>query len=103
MVTSKKIKNEIQVIQNKCLKTIMNLPLCTSTKLIHQTLKIDKINNRLGLLTCNYITKAKENNKAIIQIVNDHTIKPINYKRLKRSILDRINMQTLTPIPTTLN
>ena len=102
MVASRKIKNEIQVIQNKCLKTLLNAPLQTNTKLLHDTLKINFIEQRLANLTCNYIYKAKRSNPTVTEIIDYHNIKPINEKRSTRSILDRINMQTLQPIFTTV-
>ena len=102
MVASRKIKNEIQVIQNKCLKTLLNAPLQTNTKLLHDTLKINFVEQRLANLTCNYIYKAKRSNPTVTEIIDYHNIKPINEKRSTRSILDRINMQTLQPIFTTV-
>jgi transposase-like protein len=98
MITSKKIRKEFQIIQNKCLKTILKVPLCTSTTLIHQTLKIDTIDQRIGNLTCNYLMKAKSNNNTIKEILDQHTRKPINFRKSKRSILDKIIFATLTPL-----
>ncbi len=42
MVTTNKIKKELQSIQNKCLKIILHLPNHTSSKFVHQTLKCEK-------------------------------------------------------------
>ena len=101
MVASRKIKNELQIIQNKCLKTILRAPLQTSTKLVHDYFKIQNIETRIANLTCNFIEKSKISNSTVNEIVNIHNIKPVNTKRALRSILDRINTQTLQPIFTT--
>jgi exonuclease III len=97
MVTPNKIKNQLQVIQNKCLKTITNLHMRTSSRLIHQTLGIQKLDLRIANLCCNYIAKAKNNNKTVKYIIDSHEDKPINRSKSKRSILDRLNMTTVTP------
>jgi hypothetical protein len=101
MVASRKIKNELQIIQNKCLKTILKAPLQTSTKLIHEFFKIQNIETRLAHLSCSFIEKSKRSNSTVNQIIEIHNIKPTNTKRALRSILDRIHIQTLQPIFTT--
>ena len=92
LVTSNKIKNDLQIIQNKCLKTIMRLPLTTSTELIHTTLKISPIEKRLSLLACNYINKAKGANQTIDQIIQCHKSKNHTFTKKHSSILDRLSL-----------
>ena len=92
-----KIKNEIQTIQNKCLKIILKQPTHTSSKMIHQTLKCEKLDKRFSILTCNFLTNARINNPSFKQIFEDHLSKDVNCTKSKRSILDRINSITLTP------
>ena len=97
MVTTNKIKKEIQSIQNKCLKIILNLPMQASSKLIHKALNCTKLDKRLASLSCNFLVNAKNNNSSIKKIVEDHTLKSLRYQKSKRSVLDRINTITLTP------
>ncbi len=97
LVTTNKIKKEIQSIQNKCLKIILNLPSHTSSKLTHQTMKCEKLDKRFSILTCNFLTNARENNPSFKQIFEDHINKDVIFTKSKRSILDRINTITLTP------
>ena len=97
LVTTNKIKKEIQSIQNKCLKIILNQPIQTSSKLTHTTLKCVKLDKRFSTLTCNFLTKAKTNNPSILAIFENHNMKRAKYSKSKRSILDRINTITLTP------
>ncbi len=97
MVTINKIKKELQIIQNKCLKIILNLPNHTSSKFAHQTLKCEKLDKRLASLSCNFLNKSKQHNptiKPIIDLFNQCTIR---VPKSKRSILARINSLTLTP------
>ncbi len=97
LVTSNKIKNELQTIQNKCFKIILNLPIQTSSKLTHQTFKCEKLDKRISILTCNFLVKAKLNNNTFNQIFEAHYNKNIRCIKSKRSVLDRINTLTLTP------
>jgi hypothetical protein len=100
-ITTKKIKKELQTIQNTCLKIITGQPRRTSTLLVHKTLKIEKIDKRLAMMSCNYLAKSKQYNDTVSNILNEHANKIIIPKRLKRSILDRINLTTLMPILST--
>jgi hypothetical protein len=68
LVTTNKIKKEIQSIQNKCLKIILNVPTQTSSKYVYNTLKCEKLDKRLSILTYNFLNKAKMNNKFILKI-----------------------------------
>jgi exonuclease III len=97
LVTSNKIKNELQTIQNKCFKIILNLPIQTSSKLTHQTFKCEKLDKRISILTCNFLVKAKSNNTTFNPIFEAHYSKNIRCTKSKRSVLDRINTITLTP------
>jgi hypothetical protein len=86
-----------QSIQNKCLKIILNQPSHTSSKMIHQTLKCEKLEKRFSILTCNFLTNARIHNPSFNDIFDDHLNKDVNCTKSKRSILDRINTLTLTP------
>ncbi len=77
LVTTNKIKNEIQSIQNKCLKIILNLPVQTSSKMIHQALKCEKLDKRFSSLTCNFLTNARINNPSFKKIFEEHLYKEI--------------------------
>ncbi len=66
MVTTNKIKKELQSIQNKCFKIILNLPTHSSSKFAHQTLKCEKLDKRLATLTCNFLNKSKQYNPMIL-------------------------------------
>jgi hypothetical protein len=99
MITTKITRKELQIIQNTCLKIITRQPRRTQTKLIHTTLKVEKLDKRLSTMTCNYLAKAKLQNDSIKEIVEAH--KHSNYKGIKRSILDKINLATLTPLLST--
>jgi hypothetical protein len=100
-VTSKKIKSELQTLQNKCLKIILELPQTTSTELIHSHLRISSIYKRITNLTCDYLAKSKQNNQTIRTIIENHNNIPRPRSKKHRSILDRFNVNTLTPILTT--
>jgi hypothetical protein len=97
LVTTNKIKKEIQSIQNKCLKIIMNVSTQTSSKYVHNTLKCEKLDKRLSILTCNFLIKAKINNPTIKIVFELHEKNNARVTRSKRSILQRINAITLTP------
>jgi hypothetical protein len=97
LVTTNKMKKELQSIQNKCLKIILNQPIQTSSKLIHKTLKCEKLDKRFSNLTCSFLAKAKANNPSILSVFQNHEKKRAKYSKSKRSILDRINTITLTP------
>jgi hypothetical protein len=97
MVTSNKIKNELQTIQNKCFKILLNLPNQTSSRLTHQTFKCEKLDKRISILACNFLVKARANNQTFIPIFETHFNKNISCSKSKRSVLDRINTLTLTP------
>ena len=97
LVTTNKMKKELQSIQNKCFKIILNQPIQTSSKLIHTTLKCVKLDKRFSTLTCNFLAKAKLNNPSILSVFENHNKKKAKYSQSKRSILDRINTITLTP------
>jgi hypothetical protein len=97
MVTTNKIKKELQSIQNKCLKIILNLPNHTSSKFAHQTLKCEKLDKRLSALTCNFLNKSKQHNPTIQPIIDLFNQSTIRVPKSKRSILARINSLTLTP------
>lgn len=103
LVTNRATKKEIQLIQNKCLKIILNLPTRTSTDLIHNTLKIEKIHIRIANMVSNYLTSASIYNETIEEFINVHRSKNIPVKKSKRSILDRMYIETLKPIISTYN
>jgi hypothetical protein len=86
MNKKKKIKKELQSIQNKCLKIILNLPNHTSSKFVHQTLKFEKLDKRLATLTCNFLIKAKQNNPTIQPIIDLFNRSMIRVPKSKRSI-----------------
>ena len=98
LVTNRATKKEIQLIQNKCLKIILNLPTRTSTDLIHNTLKIEKIHIRIANMVSNYLTSASIYNETIEEFINVHRSKNIPVKKSKRSILDRMYIETLKQI-----
>ena len=96
--TNNVIKKEIQITQNKCLRTILHLPMRTPIALLHNTLKIDSINIRIPKLVENYLFKAKHNNEIIQEIINEHNTHQLNgVTRSKRSILDSFNPVTFIP------
>jgi hypothetical protein len=97
MVTTNKIKKELQSIQNKCLKIILNLPNHTSSKFAHQTLKCEKLDKRLSALTCDFLNKSKQHNPTLQPIIDLFNQSTIRVPKSKRSILARINSLTLTP------
>ncbi len=78
LVTTNKIKNEIQSIQNKCLKIILNQLSHTSSKMIHQTLKCEKLDKRFSILTHNFLTNARIHNPSFNDIFDDHLNKDVN-------------------------
>ncbi len=55
LVSNKKTKNQLQIIQNKCLKSILTR---TNTNLTHSVLKMDRVDKRLKDLSKNYINNA---------------------------------------------
>jgi len=61
LVTSKKIRNSLQIIQNKSLKSICKLHYRTSTKLTHTIANIDQLNLRIKNMVIKYISTAKIN------------------------------------------
>jgi hypothetical protein len=91
------MKKELQSIQNKCLKIILNQSIQTSSKLIHSTLKCVKLDKRFSTLASYFLVKAKENNPSILTVFENHNKKRANYSKSRHSILDRINTITLTP------
>jgi hypothetical protein len=97
MVTTNKMKKELQSIQKQCLKVILNQPIQTSSRFVHKTLKCEKLEKKFSLLTCNFLIKAKENNPSIISVFVNHNRKIARFSKSNRSILDRINTITLTP------
>ena len=85
------------------IKIINNFPTQTNTNMLHEYMKIAKIKDRLAHMTCIYINKAKINNTSVKDIIDNHVIVPSYKKRKSKvSILDKINLTTLTPIPSTL-
>ncbi len=97
LVSTNKVKKELQSLQNKCLKIILNVPIQTSSKVIHQTLKCEKLDKRLAQLTCNFLAKAKINNSTIKPVFDLHNENQAVVTKSKRSILQRINTLTLIP------
>lgn len=67
--TTMKNRNELQILQNKCLKIILGLPTRTSTSFIHSTLKLDMLETRINKLCSNYLTKAKLSNESIKETI----------------------------------
>ena len=55
LVSNKETKNQLQIIQNKCLKSILTR---TNTNLTHSVLKMDRVDKRLKDLSKNYINNA---------------------------------------------
>jgi hypothetical protein len=97
MATPNKIKKKLQSIQNKYLKIRLDFPNHTSSKFVHQTLKFEKLDKRLAILTRNFLNKAKQNNPSIQPIIDLFNRSTIRVPKWKRSILARIDSLTLTP------
>jgi hypothetical protein len=97
MVTTSNIKKDLQLIQNKCLKIILNQPRTTSTTLIHDTLKVQKLESRLYCMTSNFLKKAMIDNTSIANIGQIHDAKNNTIKKSKQSILDQIDLDEYIP------
>ncbi len=102
MIATKKNMNQLQLIQNKCLKTLAKLPFRLITNLVHEFRKIERLEVRIPILVSNYLANAQRTNKSIQTILGEHKYKNNHIKKSKRSILDRININTMEPIPTTI-
>ena len=74
LITNPKTRKELQVIQNRCLKIILNLPIRTNTLLIHNYLHIDLLDKRVKSLVSNYLIKAAFHNKTIKEINNSYRV-----------------------------
>ncbi|CAF0948508.1 unnamed protein product [Brachionus calyciflorus] len=72
IVTTEKIKSKLQVIQNKCLKIILGVPLRTSTTLIHDHFHIQMIDTRLKSLAKNYLGKSIAWNPTIRNLIESN-------------------------------
>ena len=59
--TNQKTRADLQVIQNKCLKSILNLPYQTSKNFTHTVLMVDKLDDRISKLCIKHIKNATEN------------------------------------------
>ena len=55
MHPNSKTKTDLQVIQNKCLRCILNLPTRSITYSIHNALKMDKLDARISNLCTKYL------------------------------------------------
>jgi hypothetical protein len=101
LIKSKLIRQDLQIIQNTCLKIITRQPKRTNTRLLHNTLKIDKLDKRLAIMSANYLANAKQNNETIKKMIDNHNETTRTVKGFKRSILDKFNRQTLAPLLST--
>ena len=79
MITSNKIKNSLQVIQNKALKSIFRLNKKTNTKLLHIIANKDTIDVILIKQAKKYLQKAQFHNNAIATVVKNSET---TYKKL---------------------
>ena len=95
LISCNKTKSNLQTIQNKCLKIILNVPRNTNTELLHSSLKIDKLERRLKALTTNYLNKAFTSNNSIKSLIKRYQPadnQPNSDSRNKKSILNIINI-----------
>jgi len=97
MVTTRPTRKSLQLLQNKCLKIILNVPTQTSTDLIHQVLKTEKLDKRIPTLVGNYLSKAKTYNESTRKVFTTHRAKRIRPRKSERSILDKTDILTLKP------
>ena len=95
LISCNKTKSNLQTIQNKCLKIILNVPRNTNTEFIHSSLKIDKLEDRLKVLTTNYLKKAFTSNSSINSLIEYYQPtdnQPNSDSRIKKSILNIIKI-----------
>ena len=87
--SSSKIKADLQILQNKCLKSILNVPIQTSTDLIHKNLKVEKLEQRISKLCSNYIKNSLTFNISISTMVDQFNSR---HKIYKNTVLEQINI-----------
>jgi hypothetical protein len=73
LVSNKETKNQLQIIQNKCLKSILGIPTRTNTNLTHSVLKMNRVDKRLKDLSKNYINNASLFNRSVKQLIDKHS------------------------------
>ena len=71
IVSSNKIKNGLQIIQNKALKSIYRLNKRTNTKLLHLIANKETIDVVLNKQAIKYLQKAKIYNNTISTVVEN--------------------------------
>ena len=69
------------MLQNKCLKDILNLTRQTSSYYVHKAPNISKLEPRILSLCSNYIKNTQKNNKCVELIVKN--INPKSYKNIE--------------------
>ena len=90
MHTNSKTKTDLQVIQNKCLRCILNLPTRSNTDSIHNALKMDKLDARISNLCTKYIKNATITNDSIRKILENSFSVINNYNN---TVLSQINLK----------
>ena len=90
MHTNSKTKTDLQVIQNKCLRCILNLPTRSNTYSIHNALKMDKLDARISNLCTKYLKNAIITNDSIRKILENSFSRINNYNN---TVLSQINLK----------
>ena len=88
IISSKKIKHGLQVIQNKALRTIYKLNIRTKTNLIHAIANKETVENILKKQAKKYLLKAIQYNINIESLVNNREMNNNNSKH--KTLLDFI-------------
>ncbi len=79
---------KLQRIQNSALRVIYKLPFDTPIEVLHETAKIERLNERLDKLNNNYLLKAiLNNNELVLELLNEYGYDYINRQGENPTIL----------------
>ena len=88
IISSKKIKNCIQTLQNKILRAIFKIKKHSSIKILHSLANTEHIYERITKQAKNYLARACLHNNTIDNLITHHSNASIGQKTKHKSILD---------------
>ncbi|RNA23111.1 hypothetical protein BpHYR1_005273 [Brachionus plicatilis] len=88
MIASKKIKNDIQIIQNRAIRSIFKVSKFTSQKIMNAISNLTPIDQRILKLCSSFLTKNYNHNTHIKELIDKYSILSIT----KQSILYQMHL-----------